>query len=53
MARKHNVIQQQDRRRNLQPARYLPCRYTQPASHLPTVTSNLPNNNPATCQQNH
>ena len=44
MAREHNLIQQQDRRRNLQPARYLPCRYTQPAS-------DLPNNKPATCQQ--
>lgn len=51
MAREHNVIQQQDRRRNLQPARYQPCRYMQPASHLPnnkpatcpTETSNLPN----------
>ena len=36
MAREHNVIQQQDRRRNMQPARYLPCRYIQPASNLPS-----------------
>ena len=51
-------------RRNLQPARYLPCRYIQPASnlpynkpatcptepcHLPTELCNLLNNKPATC----
>lgn len=36
-------------RRNQQPARYLPCRYIQPASNLPTETSDLPNNKPATC----
>ena len=49
MAREHNVIQQQDRRRNLQPARYLPCRYIQPASNLPNINQRPAKQKPATC----
>ena len=49
MAREHNVILQQDRRRNLQPAIYLPCRYIQPASNLPSRNQRPAKKNPATC----
>ena len=50
MAREHNVIQQQDRHRNLQPARYLPCRYIQPDSDLPTTNQPPVQKKPATSQ---
>ena len=58
MAREHNVIQQQDRRRNLQPAQQQtsdqPSRNLQPAQQkpatCPTINLQPAKQKPATCQ---